>query len=1079
MNLNSTTPAASQIAADNLAHSINPHRLFTEATTPITEYETLGGTIGFIHRFQAECTQGSAIDPKLLALNVKFVEDRGRWEINDRLNQKISRFGKIENNHNYQAAAFFVSENGEIFNAKVANPKENYKKSGGFGKTEWLLTGKPRRYEAIQGGGNRIFYPSLDLATRELISIIHNVEIPIEGDIWPWLLEHPEIPIGITEGAKKALAMCSQGFPCVSVLGIANWSVPRTKHPETGLTDPSETRVLLPELAKLAAGGRLMPIWYDQDDPKNNLKALVNAKREGLLLTVALKSAGAGGKTSLLWWPSHLGKGIDDAIVGLMRRGDDVVSWILETIATSKNASIYAQIKRLYGIAESRKIESSTKGGYISDHLDIKLETGKIHALIAGTGAGKTTLVISLLKAWIQVGGFVVALTTTNKLGKQMADLAGLPHRHDYLSTQLLNIKADTEGGFVSCLDSLTRLADTIPNDQRRILVFCEEADQLANHATTGQTLKGKYAATQQALASLLTRADLIVLAEARIPENTLKYFEEISGKPTRVFTHQLETQKRQVKVYGGQASGFEAMILQRLRAGEKLIITADSQRELDAIERLIQQELPELKGMRNDQKTSYLSEVNELTIYPNEVLAREQLDYLLYSPSCKAGWDLSGKDKHGNSYGFDRVMAIFRVLPTSDQIQMLARYRPDCPWDIYLSETIQVSGNETNGSPRKLSRSMEAEALQIAKGWGIAYDPADQPPLEKIARDHYVVATARAGLEKRINRYSMVQRLIEDGHSVTEERLEYCKPMADRMKRVKKEIDREWAALVASIHLAPTDDLELAKKLEQMEAPTPEQRAKAEKIRLATRYNSVDFDDSQITYQATRNYKALPKGVELEAAARNIQVAANMQKQTTTQHFEQPIVAIHQLPHEADRAFLILDCGILDMLSGGQVFTSTSPEILELKRVILARAEEWCRYFGLNFTPEQTPISFLTRVAKRLGIKIQRSRAKGNDDSSERPYLYQVYTPELVEKQIRLLTKKLESDVNASSDRLLALDKQLESLMEIHSQVQVRKQLLQSALNRYEAVLSTLSIDKKSTKKTVDQDEDNRDLAA
>jgi hypothetical protein len=60
----------------------------------------------------------------------------------------------------------------------------------------------------------------------------------------------------------------------------------------------------------------------------------------------------------------------------------------------------------------------------------------------------------------------------------------------------------------------------------------------------------------------------------------------------------------------------------------------------------------------------------------------------------------------------FDRVMAIFRVLPTSDQIQMLAKYRPDCPWDIYLSETIQVSGNECNGSTRKLSRSMEDEGF-------------------------------------------------------------------------------------------------------------------------------------------------------------------------------------------------------------------------------------------------------------------------------------------------------------------------------------------------------------------------------
>lgn len=1103
-------------------------QLFIEATTSISEYEALGGNEGFIARFNAECIQGSAISLEMLSLNIRYVEDKGRWEINDWLEQNTVRFGKIEKNWNYRSAAFFVSENGRIFNAKVANPKESYKKLGGFGQEEWISTGKKRKYEAVQGGGNRIFYPALDRATREKISRIYRVELPLDGDIWPWLLQHSEIPIGITEGAKKALSLCCQGFPCISVLGIANWSIPKAKHPETGLTDPNQARVLLPELAELAKDGRTIPIWYDQDDPKTKLKAFISAKREGQLLANALKAAGANEKTSLLWWPSHMGKGIDDVIVRLLNQGTDIPQWIEETIAGSKNAATYDQIKRLYAIAEGREIESATSGGYISDHLELKLESGKIHALVAGTGAGKTSLVIRSIEEWIAAGGFAVALTTTNKLGKQLADLAGLPHRHDYACSKLLSLKADDDGGFVSCLDSLLRLKDTIPANAP-LLVFCEEADQLANHATTGQTLKGKYSPIQEALSALLSRAEVVILAEARIPENTLKYFEQISGKSTRVFTHELAIQKRNVTCYGGQISGFEAMILQRLREGEKLIVTADSQRELEAIERLIQQELPQLKGLRNDQKNSYLPGINELTVRPNQVLAREQLDYLLYSPSCKAGWDLSGKDERGYAhYKFDRVMGIFRVLPTSDQIQMIARYRPDCPWEIFLSETILVSGNEAKGSPRAISRDMEAEAQRIAQGWGIPYEPSERPPLEKIARDHYVIATARAGLEKRINRYSTVQRLIEDGHNVSEQQLAHNKAIADRMKAIKIQIDRDWADLLASVKLSLTDDLELAKQLEKLEAPTPEQRAKAEKIRLSNRFGGVDFDNSEICYQATCKFKALPKGVELEAAARNIQIAASVQKQATIEHFNQPILAIHHLPHDADRAGLLITSGIMEMLSGDLVFTSTSSSVLDLKEKILAKADEWSRYFGFNFTADQSPISFLTRAAKRLGFKFQRSRPGGLD----RPYQYRVYTPDAIEEQIQktreraeqLRLSQIEKSENISAlgqlatdrdvslqaiagqlqaglssielferqERLLmeaieatgrtmdesdklaikiaALDEKIAQLLDVRSQIEVRSSLLQAALARYSAMTSTLSIDNSLINKSVDR---------
>jgi tRNA A37 threonylcarbamoyladenosine biosynthesis protein TsaE len=1082
-------------------------------------FELAGGANAWVERIERECIEGSAISPALVSLNVQFIEDTGRWEINDRLGQDISRWyeGNLETgewnrfrNHNYLAAAFFTSENGEIFNAKVANPKENYEKTfKGFGeKPEWKPTGKMRRYEAVKDGGNRIFYPAIDRLTRQLISLMYDIDVPLEGDIWPWILAHPKIPVGITEGAKKALALCSQGFLCIAVLGIANWSVPRTKDPETGETDPNEARILMPELAELAEGGRLIPVWYDQDDTKSHLKAFLNSKREGNLLVNALKVAGAVKETALMWWPAYLGKGIDDVIVKLIKQGGGVAAWIEETIAVSKNAAIYAQIKYLYALSPERPIESSTIGGYLSDHLTIKLEHGKIHAIIAGTGAGKTTLIKQQIKAWIVTGGFVIVITPTNNLGKQLAENVHLPHRHDYVTEDLLQMKAQADGGFVCCLDSLPRLEKHIPKDMP-LLVICEEADQVANHATNGKTFQSKYAVTQESFERVLTKAAVVTLAEARIPENTLQYFERLSGKPTRVFLHKLEINKRQVTCYHGQISGFEAMILQYLRCGERILVPSDSQKELDKLERLIRQEMPNLKSMRNDRKTAYLPEIKELNISPNEVLAREQLFFLELSPACKSGISLDGRDDQGNVYEFDRVMGIFLVLPTSEQIQLIARYRPDCPWDIYLAETIQVSGNETVGSPRKLSRQMLEEAQSIAHGWNISYDPSNRSPLEQFTRDHYVVATARAGLEKRINRYSMVQRLIEDGHSVEEVQLSYNKKMADRMKAISYEIDREWGDLVASIQLGDGDTVDLAKKLEQMEAPRPEQTAKAEKIRLVVQHPGVDFNSPEICYFATRQYKAMVRGVDLEAAAQNLEAVGAAQKKATIEQFEASILAVHHFPRKAERAALILGAGILKLTNSDEVFTSFTPEVLELKRTILARAAEWKRNFGFTFEAHQTPISFLTRAAKCLGVKFHVKRA----GSGDRLYQYQAYSLGLIDdllleamEKLDLERAKYEGMTEGELDRIvedkanksrqqffrkygrppegfegeyelfnevinfdkadpldvLTADAQesIAKLVTLRCEVEIRKSLLESVLARYAAAASVVPID-------------------
>jgi Domain of unknown function (DUF3854) len=941
---------------------------------------------------------------------------------------------------------------------------------------------------------------------------MYDCDMPLDGDIWPWILAHPNIPVGITEGAKKALALCSQGFLCVAVLGIANWSVPRTDQEK----EDKAPRQLMPELAELAAGGRLLPVWYDQDDTKSNLRAFFNSKYEGNLLVNALKASGAAKETALMWWPAYLGKGIDDVLVKLVKQGGGVAAWIQETITGSKNASIYAQIKHLYAISKERPIESSTMGGYLSNHLELKLEHGKIHAIVAGTGAGKTTLIKEQVKAWIMTGGFVVIITPTNNLGKQLAEDVTLPHRHDFFSEDLLQTKALCDGGFVCCLDSLPKLEKSIPKDLP-LLVICEEADQVANHATDGQTFKSKYGVTQESFERVLTQAQAIILAEARIPENTLQYFERVSGKPTRLFLHKLEINKRQVTCYYGQVSGFEALLFRHVRSGMRVLVTSDSQRELEKLERLFQQEMPQVKSIRNDRHTGYLPAVKELTISPNNVLAREQFQVLFYSPGCKSGWDLTGQDDQGNPYEFDRVMAIFRVLPTSDQIQMIARYRPDCPWDIYLTETIQVSGNETVGSPRKLSRQMADDAQAIAQSWNIPYDPTNRPPLEQITRDHYAVAAARAGLEKRINRYSMVQRLIEDGHTVVEEELPYHKKMADRMKLISYELDQEWADLIASIQLEESDTVDFARRLEQMEAPNPSQQAKAEKIHLVAKHPGIDFNNPDICYYATRKYQAMVRGVDLEAAARNLEAVVAGQKKATIEQFEAGILAVHHLPRKAQWATLIRTSGVLKLINNvNEIFTSASPQVLELKKTILARAADWQRYFGFNFEAHQTPISFLTRAAKCVDVKFRVTRS-GVDD---RHYQYQVLTPELIDgllaeakEDLELARAKYDDMTQGELERIIddksnksregffrrygrapeefeeklfnevinleqvdplavltaGEQRAIDNLVGLRREVEVRKSLLGSVLGRYSAAASIVSIDSSSDIESVD----------
>ena len=987
--------------------------------------------------FRIECIESSDIRASMFDLNVQHIVDSQydgvvtetlEHEVFDALNIPVKRFfeGFDDNwnrQHDYGGAIYaFISTRSGFFNAKPRIPLWD------------AIGGKYRKYESRRKSegeeGNKVFYPNVDqIACDRLMEILDLWELGITPEnYWEIILLCPHlIPVGITEGAKKAISLTGDGFPTVAILGVASWSV-----------GGSQPRLLLPELAELAANGRLLNIWYDMDDPDEKIKAYLNGKAQGFKLAAALKAAGANIKSRSTFWDLHLGKGIDDAKAALRLRGESVTDWILDTIKNSWNREIYSYTSKAYRLDPKRAIERDTEGDYLPDGILVK--PGHSTVIIADTGSGKTHQIRRLINHSKLKEMITIVFTPTNKLGEQAAHNFGIPHRNSPGADgrqmeigDLLSVARQC-GGLVICPDSI-EWARILLKTESRYLVVCDEASKVLEHLTSGATIKDRYSEINQNFADLLTSAQSLVLAEAKMSEKDLLAFEAISGKPSLVYRHRKQTGKRDVTMYTGFAGAISAALMAevvgRLNRGERVVIPTDSQRMAIKIEQFLQQRFPNLKGIRNDAQTSYIPDVKVLTRTPNQFLAQRQLDYLIYSPVCKAGWDLTGFDLSNgvrSEYHFDAVCAFFVMLPTSDLIQMVARYRPTVPLSISCPELIKQVGDEIYSSEKELRKLRGEELNQNLRDCGLAQVERVEVPLQQILDNIYTHNTVRNGLEKSIARYSLQQRLTDDGHTVENhpisfqelqlvdpDRYDNLKAIYQSLKEIGDGIDRDWGDAVAAVNLRLEDDLIEASRIDRLEAPTPYERAKAAKIRLNHRFPGVDFSNQITAFHSTRKYGKLGNGVDLHAKVSFMDLVRYNQRDRNTSILNESIIAVHHLTRDVQRLELLRRVDICELMDGE--YSKHSPEMIELKAKCLVLAKEFERFFGLDFKPNQEVMTFWGRLMSKLSISVGSYRPQGSEAriyhvQNAAALLEQIesleVTQSLIEESIEIKTAKI-----------------------------------------------------------------------
>src|SRR5262245_50853509 len=104
--------------------------------------------------------------------------------------------------------------------------------------------GKPIKYEAPKGKGNRAYFPP------ETLAVLHETSIPLV----------------LTEGEKKAAKADQERFPCIGITGVWSWQRKQTKDKDG---KPMGKRDLIPDLAALPWQGRLVHLSFDSDAATN------------------------------------------------------------------------------------------------------------------------------------------------------------------------------------------------------------------------------------------------------------------------------------------------------------------------------------------------------------------------------------------------------------------------------------------------------------------------------------------------------------------------------------------------------------------------------------------------------------------------------------------------------------------------------------------------------------------------------------------------------------------------------------------------------------------------------------------
>ncbi len=593
--------------------------------------------------------------------------------------------------------------------------------------------GKPVKYESPPDTPNRVMYFDVSDVTWDIIAQRYKINryhsklawrLQDKFEMlmfWAWVQKHPEIPVILVEGEKKAALLLSKGFATIGLPGIWNGRV--------GKKDFDER--LHPDIVPLAQKGRKFIILFDYETKPSTRWSIFQAIVRTGKTIVAL-----GCKCEVAELPGPE-KGVDDFAVARGEKAADFIACIINDAKTltqyqksfrhklrglnKYTPNLVVNSKYLSEVVDLDKLPVASEPiTYVtardSMESDLSDDDDENVQSPSSTQANNKKGLMRFVVLWSDMGTGKTELMRSWRDNNPDKRFLNNGHRVNLLKNLSIRLKTDMYNalsyGDLARANALSITIDSMHKLNTNALeydcVFIDEACQYLVHLLHSSTCKANRAAILEALEYIVSHTSLLVIADAHMDDTTIDFFLAMlpEGVKPYIVKNEFFNGGRQVYWYEGKdPSAIVAQIAAALMKGEKVMVCSDSKRFIKKLERLLNMPVfVECEDIRDESPESEQklrvwaihgdnsgSEEN-VTFIKDITESIKTVDALLITPSLGTGVDMA-------EYHFDLVFGVFHAVSqtATECAQQLHRYRPLVPFHIWVAPLPPFGYKETN----------------------------------------------------------------------------------------------------------------------------------------------------------------------------------------------------------------------------------------------------------------------------------------------------------------------------------------------------------------------------------------------
>lgn len=909
-------------------------------------YSISQGSSLYRERFREECLEGSSISLSVYSTGIDFLEDTGGWEVHEALGFDISRFWQSKRPHDFGAMACFINEDGSLWQGKPEHPIQNRE-------------GKLNKYQSPKGQGSRAYLPALPPATRQAIGA------PLEASFWDWIAANPDQPIIITEGGKKSLAALSLGYTALSLYGISSGVSKFETETIGGERRPKLIPSLIPDLQRFAVPGRRFILAFDQDTAAKTRRTVNAAQAD---LSFWLEQSGC--EVQIATWDGQNGtaKGLDDLITS-----QGATAWH-EAYAQATPAPQW-RIQQDLANQVKRKPDLTIGNQEFGEAID-RIPTTGLVVLWGGKGSGKSKAIGAMIqgKSWL-------SSTPLVSLGRDQAEGwdGVFLNDGDIIGNQLLRDGAPVNGASV-CIPSLLKVQRVNPHalivDETTTHLEFLLNSPLANKGGIRPLLISEHHRQAQT-------AELVILADADLTEETISYYEALTGHRAFLVRSNRQALPYEATILDGTQNEAIAALQRRLgtlEPGKLIYLNTDSKGLADSLEKLLDE-----MGCKSLLITSDTSggeaQKRFLGSKGTEIMAllSQNIQAVISSPTIAQGFSIEHHtDRIDSVWGFYKGVSI----PAQGIAQSLDRVRSALvPRFISLAKKgaafSKFSQAQSESAFLKEFRQVQTATARLVRH---ALSPETVLATDKTDWQNKNLSML-ASLEVRRNRgmkalrETVIALLLQEGKQV-----QVLKPMVTKAKaraagqalkagtQVIRQAHAQAVAVAASLTETEADRLS-----NQTEPLTPDQVLSLEKYYLAQFYR-CDVDTDLVAFDRNSSTRR---------EVRNLERILNPQLAT-----DQTAATINQNPHSpqdwskaAVQEWLGQTSGANELIRrivAGEIETLTSDITAPIAQFIRAHQQEFRLGFGFTKLGQVSDQQIIGQLLSRVGIRTKRNRRKG-----------------------------------------------------------------------------------------------------